>query len=299
MIYLAWSFGSICAYYFGLKLIRKMALNQQIYEDSPDSHQKKQGTPTMGGVLIFLSFFIGVCILMFSNLNFNLKTLWVLLTTTLFFLIGALDDGLSLKRKSNKGLSAKVKFSLQIIVSIISVVIFNELCQVISLMEAILYVFILTGTSNATNLTDGVDGLLGTIMLISLTGLTVVLGRQWMYEELQMTYIMMSAIGFFLLFNWYPAKIFMGDVGSLMLGAFLAAMTITTGNWWMLIGFGAVYIIETLSVIIQVVSYKLRKKRVFLMTPLHHHFELLGLNDVAVVLLFSLLQIGFTVIQLQ
>jgi len=120
-----------------------------------------------------------------------------------------------------------------------------------------------------------------------------------MVEELHLTYVMMAAIGFFLLFNWHPAKLFMGDVGSLMLGGFLAALAIASSAWWVLIGFGAIYIIETLSVMIQVVSYKIRKKRVFLMTPLHHHFELLGMNDISVVLLFALIQAGFTFIQLQ
>ncbi len=225
--------------------------------------------------------------------------MWVLITTTLFFLIGAIDDGLSLLRKSNKGLSARVKFLLQIIVSIMSVFLFNEFCQLISFTQAMVYVFILIGTSNATNLTDGVDGLLGTIMLISLTGFTIVLGQQWMYEELGMTYVMMAAISFFLIFNWYPAKIFMGDVGSLMLGGFLAALGIASGAWWMLIGFGAIYIIETLSVMIQVVYFRFRQKRVFLMTPLHHHFELLGMSEVSVVLLFSMVQGIFSIIQLQ
>ena len=167
------------------------------------------------------------------------------------------------------------------------------------MIEACLYVFLLVGTSNATNLTDGLDGLLGTTMLISLTGMMIVFNQQWMFEERMLTIIMMAAISFFLLFNWFPAKVFMGDVGSLMLGGFLAALAIISGKWQVLIGFGAIYIIETLSVIIQVVSFKLRQKRVFLMSPLHHHFELLGLNDIAVVILFSLLQTGFTWLQIQ
>ena len=153
------------------------------------------------------------------------------------------------------------------------------------------------GDINATNLTDGKPRrLAGTTMLTSLTGMMIVFNQQWMFEERMLTIIMMAAISF-LLFNWFPAKVFMGDVGSLMLGALLG-VAIIEGKV-VLIGFGAIYIIETLSVIIQVVSFKLRQKRVFLMSPLHHHFELLGLNDIAVVILFSLLQTGFTWLQIQ
>ena len=211
----------------------------------------------------------------------------VVTTTVLFFIIGAIDDGLSLKRKSNKGLSARAKFGAQLVVSCAMVWVLAQWILPTTIWQAILYVFILTGTSNATNLTDGVDGLLGATMLVSLAGLLVVFQSRWLYEEVQLIYIMMASIGFFLLYNWQPAKIFMGDVGSLMLGGFLASMAISVGVWWMLIGFGAIYIIETLSVIVQVISYKLRQKRVFLMTPLHHHFELLGMNDRSVVALLQ------------
>tara|TARA_Y100000590_G_scaffold107058_1_gene121790 strand:- start:142 stop:1029 length:888 start_codon:yes stop_codon:yes gene_type:complete len=295
MIWTLWGFGSIISYRFGIKLLQKRAWNQRIYEDSPKTHQKKQGTPTMGGVFIFGSFLIGALLLN----KWNLTTLWVVATTGLFCLIGGIDDVLALRKGKNKGLSAKAKFILQITVSVAMVGIFYQWIKPIHWLEGALYVFLLTGTSNATNLTDGVDGLLGSTMLVSLTGMLVILQKQWMVEELHLTYVMMAAIGFFLLFNWHPAKLFMGDVGSLMLGGFLAALAIASSAWWVLIGFGAIYIIETLSVMIQVVSYKIRKKRVFLMTPLHHHFELLGMNDISVVLLFALIQAGFTFIQLQ
>ena len=295
MSWTLWSLACIMSYRIGIKGLQALAWNQRIYEDSPESHQKKQGTPTMGGLFIFGGFLTGALMLN----QWNLTTLWVVATTALFCLIGGIDDVLALRKGKNKGLSAKAKFMIQIIVSIAMVGIFYQWIKPIHWLEGILYVFLLTGTSNATNLTDGVDGLLGTTMLVSLVGMVVLLQKQWMAEELHLTYVMMASIVFFLLFNWHPAKIFMGDVGSLMLGAFLAALAIASSAWWVLIGFGAIYIIETLSVMIQVVSYKLRKKRVFLMTPLHHHFELLGMNDISVVLLFVLLQAGFTVIQLQ
>tara|TARA_Y100001935_G_scaffold255516_1_gene269107 strand:- start:4023 stop:4910 length:888 start_codon:yes stop_codon:yes gene_type:complete len=293
LIWTAWAIGCIFLFRWGIQWFQSRALNQRIYEDSPDHHQVKQGTPTMGGIFIYISFLIGAILLG----KWTLNTLWIVAATTLFFLIGALDDGLSLKRKSNKGLSARSKFLLQIIGSSVLVVVLYLWVLPISWVEAVIFVFLLTGTSNATNLTDGVDGLLGTTMLVSLTGILAVLHSRWLYEEIHLTYIMMAAIAFFLLFNWHPAKIFMGDVGSLMLGGFLSALAISSGVWWMLIGFGAIYVIETLSVIIQVASYKLRKKRVFLMTPLHHHFELLGMNDRDVVVLFAAIQAVFSFVQ--
>ena len=295
MMWGLWSLGQILAYWWGIKWFHRRSWRQRIYEDSPQSHQQKQGTPTMGGLVIFIAFTAGAFVLK----QWTLNTIWIVATTALFALIGLADDALAIKKKHNKGLSAKAKFGFQVMVAILLVGILYMWIKPLHWIEACLYVFLLVGTSNATNLTDGLDGLLGTTMLISLTGMMIVFNQQWMFEERMLTIIMMAAISFFLLFNWFPAKVFMGDVGSLMLGGFLAALAIISGKWQVLIGFGAIYIIETLSVIIQVVSFKLRQKRVFLMSPLHHHFELLGLNDIAVVILFSLLQTGFTWLQIQ
>lgn len=295
MIWIVWIIGTLIIYWQSIHWLKKKRLSQQIYEDSPDAHQIKIGTPTMGGVIIFLSFFVGVSIAG----QWNLPVIWVLMTTFLFWLIGLIDDGLSLIKKNNKGLSAAKKFGLQILFSIISVGILSYVVLPIEWWQIGLYIFILTGTSNATNLTDGLDGLLSSTMLVSLVGVFLLFQSKWMYEEQTMTLIMMVAIGCFLIFNWYPAKLFMGDVGSLMLGAFLASSVIITGEWPMLIGLGAIYVIETLSVMIQVFWYKRFKRRIFLMTPLHHHFELLGSNEVTIVGLFVLIQSGFIWVQLQ
>ena len=294
MIWIVWIIGTLIIYWQSIHWLKKKRLSQQIYEDSPDAHQIKIGTPTMGGVIIFLSFFVGVGIAG----QWNLPVIWVLMTTFLFWLIGLIDDGLSLIKKNNKGLSAAKKFGLQILFSIISVGILSYAVLPIEWWQIGLYIFILTGTSNATNLTDGLDGLLSSTMLVSLVGVFLLFQSKWMYEEQTMTLIMMVAIGCFLIFNWYPAKLFMGDVGSLMLGAFLASSVIITGQWPMLIGLVAIYVIETLSVMIQVFWYKLFKRRIFLMTPLHHHFEL-GSNEVTIVGLFVLIQSGFIWVQLQ
>ena len=295
MIWLIWAGVTLVAYVGFIKWSRYRQLSQQIYDDSPDRHQAKVGTPTMGGLILFLSFIAGV----FIAAQWTLPVMWIIATTALFWLIGLVDDTSSLAKKNNKGLSARAKFFCQVAVSLIAVTVLYQWIMPVKLWQAAIYVFLLTGTSNATNLTDGLDGLLSSTMLISLLGVFLLFQSQWMYEEQALVLIMMAAIAIFLLFNWYPAKLFMGDVGSLMLGAFLASTVIVSGNWAMLIGFGAIYAIETLSVIIQVSWFKRTKKRVFLMSPLHHHFELLGFNEINVVILFTTLQGVFTWVQLQ
>ena len=293
MIWLIWIVASILIFFFGIKILKKLQIQQNIYELGPSEHQKKSGTPTMGGLLIFIIFSIAVILLN----AWTLSVIWVILATILFFLIGVVDDIKSLLNKTNKGLSARMKFIAQIIVSIILVYLLHRFIRPVSIIESLVYVFLFTGTSNATNLTDGVDGLLSGTMVISLLGILYVLFQMWRYEEAYITIILIASLSIFLLFNWNPAKIFMGDSGSLMLGGYLAAICIVIGQWWLLVGLGAVYVIETLSVISQVLSYKIRKKRLFLMTPLHHHFELMGLSEVSVVLMFIIFQAMFTLIQ--
>ncbi|MEK9728126.1 MAG: phospho-N-acetylmuramoyl-pentapeptide-transferase [Candidatus Margulisiibacteriota bacterium] len=294
MIWGAWIVGTILAYIIAVRLLKKIQFGQLIYEDSPSSHQAKQGTPTMGGIVLFLSFITG---LLLAD-QWNLTVLWIVLTTGLFWGIGFVDDLISILKKDNQGLTAKTKFSAQILVSVLAIALLWAFVMPIPVWQAIIFVFLLTGASNATNLTDGVDGLLSSTMLVSLLGVFLVFQSLWMYEEQTLVLVMMGAIAVFLLFNWYPAKLFMGDVGSLMLGAFLAASVIATGQWPLLLGFGGIYVIETLSVIWQVAWYKRHQKRIFLMSPLHHHFELLGVNEVGVVILFVLIQSLLTWVQL-
>ena len=294
MIWLAWTVGTVIAYKLFIFLMQRRQLSQLIYEDSPDRHQAKGGTPTMGGIVLFLSFFIGMILLG----EWTVSSAWIVASTALFWLIGAVDDGLSLKRGKNKGLSAKAKFTLQLLVSSVSIGCFFLFIQTIAWWQVPLYVLLITGASNATNLTDGLDGLLSSSMLVSLFGVWILIQSQWRYEESQMILLMMAAIAIFLFFNWHPARLFMGDVGSLMLGCFLATTIIATGEWLMLLGFGAIYVIETLSVMIQVAWYKRTKSRVFLMTPLHHHFELLGFSELSIVMLFAAIQSVFVWVQL-
>ena len=294
MIWTGWFFISIILFRFGIKGLSRFQLNQKIYELSPEQHQKKTGTPTMGGLIMAIVFLFGVAIIN----QWTIEVIWIVLSAGLFFVIGAIDDLQSLKKKTNKGLSAKGKFLIQLAVSGTLIMLLDQFIRPVEFYEWFLFAFLFTGTSNATNLTDGVDGLLGSTMLVSLAGVFVVLNDLSLLNEANVVLVLMATIVMFLFFNWNPAKVFMGDSGSLMLGGFLASVCILTGQWWLLIGFGAMYVVETLSVIIQVVSFRFRKKRVFLMSPLHHHFELMGLSEVNVVLIFVVCQILFTVVQL-
>ena len=171
MIFIFWVILSIISFFFSIKLLRKMQIKQTIYESGPTEHQKKSGTPTMGGVLIFFIFFTGVMILG----SWNIPTIWIVFSAFLFFVIGVIDDMKSLRNKTNKGLSAKSKFILQLIVSLSLIFLLHRFIKPVSLLEVPLYVFLFTGASNATNLTDGVDGLLSGTMIISLLGVLFIL----------------------------------------------------------------------------------------------------------------------------
>jgi phospho-N-acetylmuramoyl-pentapeptide-transferase len=294
--YILWGVWGVClwsVHFFGIRLFKKFQVHQSIYEDSPDSHQQKQGTPTMGGVFIGISFFSAFFLVGVQSYSHA----WVLFVTGVFFLIGFIDDSLGLIRKTNKGMSARFKFVLQLVFSGVVVGLYHFGIDALTWGEGVLYVFLLVGTSNACNLTDGVDGLLSSTMIVSLIGVWLLCGQLGRYDMMPFLWIMGIVLCVFLCFNWRPASIFMGDTGSLMLGGFLAAMCIVTQQWIVLLGVGAIYVIETLSVMVQVISYKLRKQRIFLMTPLHHHFELLGYTEVQVVGIFLLIQSVFVCVQ--
>ena len=294
MSWLIWGGFSCLSYWGYIQFSKRRQLSQPIYDDSPTTHQAKVGTPTMGGLILFLSFLSGL----FIAGQWSPMVFWVAITTGMFWLIGLVDDSLALIKKNNKGLTAKSKFLWQLFAASLCVFLLYKWLLPIPIWLVGVYIFLITGASNATNLTDGLDGLLGSTMLVSLAGVYLLFESKWMLEEQTMVIIMMASISFFLVFNWYPAKLFMGDVGSLMLGAFLASAVIASGEWPMLIGFGAIYVIETLSVMLQVLWFKLYKTRIFLMSPIHHHFELLGMKEVPVVILFVVIQAILTWVQL-
>ncbi len=286
-----------------IKFIEAHKITGPIREDGPIDHIiKKVGTPTMGGVLILIGILFGTLLWAdLSNVN-----IWVLLmVATSFGLLGAVDDYLKIKHKNSRGISSKMKIISQIILALIAVLIlikygnnyhlenlyfpfFKNLMLHLGIFFIPFYIFIIVGSSNAVNLTDGLDGLATVpVMLVALsfTLICYIVGNTVFSEYLQIPYIpnvgeasifcgsiVGSCLGF-LWFNAPPAKIFMGDTGSLSLGGSLGAVSIITKHEIVLAIIGGLFVLETVSVIIQVLSFKLTGKRVFMMAPLHHHFE--------------------------
>lgn len=276
-----------------IRFLKHRSAYQLIYSLSPESHQVKTKTPSFGGVGILLTVWIGY--LIFGT--FSAPELWVLAAFTAYSLLGLVDDLLSLLKGKNKGLSAKQKFLLQWVIAVVLIAIYAMTIEPLLIWQYLVIAFLFVATSNATNLTDGVDGLLGTLSIISLGGILIAthLTESTYLAPLIITFIL--AIGAFLVMNWHPAKIFMGDTGSLGIGALLVALS-TLIDIRLIIWTTGIYILETLSVIVQVAVFKRTKKRVFLMSPLHHHFELLGLSETKIVCLFTAIHISIIVIGL-
>ncbi len=287
----------------GLKIIKKLNLLQIIRTEGPANHFKKSDTPTMGGIFMIIPFLIFLLII---NINLgSLKLLLLLLTIFGFFITGFLDDYLSIKNKKNTGLKTKEKFILQSIISVIFIFLayeknlINPLITIsdswgINMNIFILPIsfFVLVGISNSVNLTDGLDGLAAGCSGIVFYGL----GTEILMKEQQdlivfsiLCYSMSGICLGFLKYNSYPAKIFMGDTGSLSIGAILGSIALLTNSIFTLSIFSGIFIIESLSVMIQVGFYKITKKlfhngkRIFLMAPLHHHFELKGVKEQKIV----------------
>ena len=298
---------------FVIKKLRELNIGQYIREEGPEWHEDKSGTPTMGGILIILATVIPALLWM----NWANKFLWIVLFTTLAFgYVGFLDDYKKLTKKENKGLSAKHKFLLQIIFAFIVAVIlyclpgFDTSLRVpffknVTLNLGIFYIpfamIVIIGSSNAVNLTDGLDGLaIGPVIISCATFMLLAYcsGNSKIAAYLHIPYIdgvgeytiyagaMLGAGIGFLWFNTYPAQVFMGDVGSLSLGATLGVGALITKNELLLVIIGGVFVMETLSVIIQVLSYKTTGKRVFRMAPIHHHFELKGWEEPKIIVRF-------------
>lgn len=268
------------------------------------AHRSKQGTPTMGGLIfIITTTLITTIFLLIDKIEFNYTLLIILFTFLSYSLIGFLDDFLIIKRHNNKGLSQSQKLMMQLIVAIIFFYLFmkagNEpLIWIHSLniklnigfFYGLLILFILVASSNAVNLTDGLDGLAGGLcVIVFLTFGILAWNTEWLegYESIAIfAFVLTGSLLGFLLFNTNPAKVFMGDTGSLSLGATIGAFAILTRHELLLILIGLVFIIETASCILQIIYFKLTKKRLFPMTPIHHTFEKTGMLESDIVKLF-------------
>ncbi len=304
-----------------IPILKKLKVNQSLSVYLRSSHIKKQGTPTMGGLIFIIPTLLTIILLLiFKKITINYSLLIVLFSFLGYSLIGFIDDYLIVIKHNNKGLSEKSKFLMQVIIAIVFFYLFmlgkNEpllwihalnLKLDIGWFYGLFILFVLVASSNAVNLTDGLDGLAGGLSLISFTTFGIITWNTgWLegYESVALfCFVLVGGILGFLVFNVNPAKVFMGDTGSLALGATLASIAIITRHELLLVLIGIVFVIETLSCIIQRIYYKFTKKRIFLMTPIHHTFEKKGWNENDIVKLFwifgliaSLLAICFGVL---
>ncbi|WP_430786111.1 phospho-N-acetylmuramoyl-pentapeptide-transferase [Virgibacillus flavescens] len=292
-----------------IPFLRRLKFGQSIREEGPKSHVKKTGTPTMGGIMIVFSIVI-TSLIMGSKYSFQSISyeLWLLIFVLVGYgFLGFLDDFIKVALKRNLGLTSKQKMLGQVVIAIIFYVIlrlnnFDTYIQVpgtdfqwdIGFGYAFLIIFMLVGTSNAVNLTDGLDGLLAGTAAIAFGAFGILAWSGFPQSEVAIFALAtVGALLGFLIFNAHPAKVFMGDTGSLALGGALAAIAILTKLEIILIIIGGVFVVETLSVIIQVISFKTTGKRVFKMSPLHHHYELMGWSEWRVVTTFWMVGLLF------
>ncbi|HZI94632.1 MAG TPA: phospho-N-acetylmuramoyl-pentapeptide-transferase [Patescibacteria group bacterium] len=313
---------------FLIRKLREMQVGQHIREEGPQSHYSKKGTPTMGGILIIVSVVIPT--LLWADLTNAF--IWIAVGSMVSFgLIGFYDDYRKVTRMRNLGLSARAKFGLQVIVAVIIGVVLVRLTQLglfttrfsfpffkmwtpdLGWFYVLFIVVVIVGAANAVNLTDGLDGLaIGSSMIAAATFaiLSYVAGNAVAASYLgiinvkgsgELTVFCAALVGASLGFLWYncnPAEVFMGDVGSMALGGAIGTVAVLTKQEILLIMVGGLFVIEALSVIIQVASFRLTGKRVFRMAPLHHHFELLGWPEPKVIIRFWILAILFALMSL-
>ena len=303
--------------YLGIPRLKKIKLKQIIREEGPKNHFIKQGTATMGGI-----FFVPVGVIISNILYFNkddYKMIVTLSLLTIFFMfIGCIDDLISLKRNFNTGLTSNQKLILQLFISIIFIIICysnnfipntiqigNRLVNIGNLIYP-LGIFVLLAETNSTNLTDGLDGLLSgcSVLIFSGLAITILIENPSNNTLGPLCMVMAGSCMGFLFLNKYPAKLFMGDSGSLAIGASLGGIALISNNLWSLLIMGGILAAESISVIIQVSIFKISKRlqgegyKLFLMTPIHHHFELKGNNESLIVSSFWFVTLLLVIINL-
>lgn len=283
-----------------ISFLHKMKFGQVEREEGLESHKSKNGTPTMGGIVFVIAAILGAFIVNFNNL---LDPELILATIVLvgYSAIGFVDDALIIVKHSNKGLPPLAKLLAQIALAIIcyffAMNFIPDFTSVITIplldinidmgyLYPALILVMFAGESNGVNLSDGLDGLATGLSMVAIAPFIIFSIMTKDYTLASYATAMVGALLGFMMFNYHPAKIFMGDVGSLGLGGFLAILAILTKQELLLILVGGVFLMETLSVIIQVVSFKTRGKRVFKMAPIHHHFEMLGWSEQQVTISF-------------
>lgn len=285
-----------------IPMLRRFKFGQTVREEGPQSHFSKNGTPTMGGILIIL----GIVIATLLSAKVNSDIIIGLLCIVGFGLIGFVDDFIIIKKKQNLGLNPKQKIIMQFVLAAIVAIYqyttstqaaliqipFTDIIINIGLAYIPLMIFVIVGTVNAVNLTDGLDGLASGVTLI--VSVFFLVFAQMIVNSTEVSILAAATAGAcigFLLFNSFPARIFMGDTGSMALGGAVVAFAILTNSVLLIPIVGGIYFLEAISVIIQVLGYKLKKKRIFKMAPIHHHFEQCGWPETKVVSSFWIVTI--------
>lgn len=287
-----------------IPILKKLKASQRISIYVKEIHAKKSGTPTMGGLIFIIPTLVTTLILfLLGKMEFSTNLVIVVFVMLAYAILGFIDDYLIIKRKSNLGLTEVQKFFGQIIIAIIFFYLYMKsgaetllwidalgIKVNIGWLYGLLVLFFLVGFSNAVNLTDGLDGLAGGLSVISFLVLGLVSwATSWLagYEDIALfCFILVGGLMGFLIFNTNPAKVFMGDTGSLALGGVMATIAILTRHELLLVVIAGVFVIETLTVILQIFWVKVLHRKLFLMTPIHHHFEKLGWDERDIVKLF-------------
>lgn len=295
--------------WFLIPMLKKLKCGQNISEYTAFAHASKNGTPTIGGLIFIIPTILAMFILYLrGSLEITHSLLIVLFVFISYAALGFVDDYLKIKQHNNKGLSIVQKLLVQVLIALIFFFIYmkgggDANVTITSLgisinmgwVYGLFILFLLVGSSNAVNLTDGLDGLAGGLSLIAFLSFGIITwGTSWVegYQEIAIfCFILVGSILGFLVYNTHPAKVFMGDTGSLALGATLAAVAILTKHELSLAVIGGIFVIEALSSIIQIYSIRKFNKKVFLMAPIHHHFEKLGWKETDIVKMFWI--VGF------
>jgi phospho-N-acetylmuramoyl-pentapeptide-transferase len=312
MITVAFLLGLILCLLFGVPYIdflRKKTIGQYVKDVAPEAHAQKQGTPTTGGIFIISAVIIASVIVLMLAQKLNTDGFIILLTLLFYTIAGFQDDYLKIKGKGNDGLSAKGKLMRQIAIAMLPVLfvmttnpdaarfaVGHWVFNLHMWFYPIAAVFIITGSSNAYNLTDGLDGLAastGIFAFIACALLTLYNGHA---QAAIISAAVAGALLGFLKFNKPKAQVFMGDTGSLALGGLLGTLAVMGKFEFLLIFIGGVYVLETLSVIIQVACFKMTGKRIFKMSPVHHHFELAGWSEKKIVIVFTAISMLLSVL---
>ena len=290
-----------------IPLLRRIKFGQTILEIGPRWHKNKQGTPTMGGFLFIFgvtaAVIVGGVVAVLQNPGTPLRANRMISAMTLALAcaaLGFMDDYIKVSKKHNEGLTARQKYLMQLIIGVLyltSLYLSGSTSTVlaipfvgqldIGLLYYPLAIVILTGFVNAVNLTDGIDGLASSVTFVYALVLLVVSGMLGQSESGILSAALAGGCLGFLVWNFYPAKVFMGDTGSLFLGAMVVALSFDVGLPLLLILTGVIYWAEAFSVILQVISFKSTGKRIFKMSPIHHHFEMCGWSEVKIVMVFS------------